>query len=94
MGFRLRATPSISADGTRIGIEIESTSRELKQDLTEEQRSRVGVPGFLRDAVFESRLASRFTIRNGGHVLLGSPAPREDAGGRYVQMTLLHARTL
>jgi len=94
VGYRLRVTPKVNSDGTNIGIDLETISRRLKPKFRAKEGSRMRVQALPRDAIYESRLSSRFTVRNGGHVLLGSPEPHEDAEGRSVQVTLLHVRIL
>ena len=51
-------------------------------------------PAEFEQHVREHRVESLFEIDDAGHVLLGNPQWIETTHGRYLQVTLLHARVI
>ena len=94
VGYKMRVTPRIRAQGQRIALDLHAVQRTLKDGPTQAEIAAMDQEAFLREVVIEERLDANFEIANEGHVLLGSRHVRRDADGRYVMLTLLSAKVL
>ncbi len=94
LGFQMRMTPRVAANGSTVNLDLEGIWREPKEQSTGEAILAMGPADYLSAGVYERTLRTRFDIPSDGHAIIGSPEVLEDADGRHVQVTLIHVRVL
>lgn len=95
LGYKLNVVATPSDDGRVLDMDLNSVwRRQLKSSHTGEDIARMGAEKYLRDLTVADRGQERFEMANGGHVFLGRGSVSQDDEGRYVLVTVMHARVL